>query len=214
METVISTQEETKTDNKDVMMDTIVSFFMTKLNKNDNLFERLPIRKIDGLKLDVFIKSFKQYSMTKLYLLIESSIPEIVCVHDHYPDHAYKEYFRKDFALKTINNIELKKVIAEIIGILHNLKFSKLYGVLMETDKQQHTDPTLMWKTLLISSHNIEWSVNECPVCMEETFSTSMCGHHLCRYCFQKLKKFKCPTCRQNLSYDDDDDDDDTDEDD
>ena len=65
------------------MLDTITSVFHTKLSKNENLYERLPIRKIDNLKLDVFIKTFKNFnSIMKIYLLIEDALPEFFCIDD------------------------------------------------------------------------------------------------------------------------------------
>lgn len=192
------------TESKDMMMDNLVSRFLTKLNNKDMLFEQLPIRKIDGLKVDVFIKSYQYCSDLKVYILIEDIMSEIICAHEDCPDHDYRQYYRKEFLMKTINHDELKRILSEILLILQNLKFSKLHGSLYEQGKQILDQTPLTWKRLLNADH-IEWSVNECCVCMDDTLSSSICGHNLCRYCFQKLKKLKCPVCRQSLSFDDSD---------
>ena len=190
--------------NTNTMLDMITSVFHTKLNKNENLYERLPIRKIDNLKLDVFIKTFKNFnSIMKIYLLIEDALPEFFCLDDDCV--GYHEYFRKDFELKSTDPVEIKKIIEQILVIINNLEFSRLHGRLMEKGKQP-PDTALIWKKLIVAD-NIEWKVNECPACMEETFSTTICDHPLCRYCFQKLRKTQCPTCRQPLAFEDDDSD-------
>lgn len=192
-----SSLEEEKKD----MLEKIVSYFLHKLNKNENLYERLPIRRIDDMKLDVFIKSYK-HQTTKIYLMIEDAIPELACPDDDCI--IYHEYFRKDFELKNVNAIEVKKVVEEIRHVLNHLEFCKLRGTLVQ--KENHAEEiSLVWKSL-IEAENIQWSANECVVCLDETFSKTICGHHLCRCCFQKLRTFKCPTCRRPLSYNDDSD--------
>jgi hypothetical protein len=196
-------QEPPTHENKDRMLEEMASFFLFKLEKNENLYERLPIRRIDGLKLDVFIKSFKNHSnIIKIYLLIEDAMPEVFCLEDDCV--GYHEYFRKDFNTHEANHTEIKKILEQVLVILNNLEFCKLRGVLFEKGKRS-PDISLLWKNL-ITAENIEWKVKECCVCLEETFSSTICDHPLCRCCFQKLKKSKCPTCRQPLSFDDDDD--------
>ena len=186
------------------MLDTITSVFHSKLSKNENLYERLPIRKIDNLKLDVFIKTFKNFnSVMKIYLLIEDALPEFFCIDDDCV--GYHEYFRKDFELKSTDPAEIKKIIEQILVVINNLEFCRLHGRLVEKGKQP-PDTSLLWKKLIVAE-NIEWKVNECPACMEETFSTTICDHPLCRYCFQKLRKTQCPTCRQPLAFEEDDSD-------
>lgn len=43
----------------------------------------------------------------------------------------------------------------------------------------------------------------ECPVCFDEKdydddILHSMCGHHICKDCYEMLLKKKCPICRRN----------------
>lgn len=190
----------------DAMLDTIASTFHTRLEKNENLMERLPIRRIDGLKMDVFIKTYKNttHNLMKMYLLIEDAMPEIFCLGDDCI--GYHEYFRKDFTLKDMNVIEIRKVVEQMLTILNNLEFCKLRGILVEKG-QSTPDTALLWKRLIVAD-KVEWTINECPVCLDVTLSSTICDHPLCRCCFQKLKKAKCPTCRQALAFDDDDEDD------
>lgn len=186
-------------------LDTISSIFSAKLQKNDHLIERLPIRMLGGLKVDVFLKTYKNsQQQRKIYLLVEDQIPEIFCLEDDCI--GYHEYFRKDFDLKTIDPDEIKKVLEQVILILNNLTFNRLRGVLIEKNQSTIPDLALLWKKLIVAE-NLEWSIQECVVCMEDTFSTTICDHPLCRLCFQKLKQQKCPSCRQSLTLDDEDDD-------
>lgn len=194
------TQEDKKTDND--MMERIVCFLVDKLSAKEDLLMRLPIYKIDDIRVDVFLKSF-QHQKTTICLFIEDVIPEH-CV-------GYHEYLRKHFQVKNINREEVRAVVQEIQTTLNHLKFSKLYGTFSECEK--HDDTLLIWKSLIVAD-NIQWSVNECAVCLDETLSKTICGHHLCRGCFQKLKRSKCPMCRQSFTFDDDSDDDSDDEDD
>lgn len=195
-------QSSQPSSDSDPMLDKIADYFLTTLNKNENLFERLPIHKIDGLKLDVFIKSYKIHDSIKINLIIEDAVEELLCLDDDYI--GYHEYFRKQFELKNANSTEMKRIVEEIRMTLNNLEFCKLHGILVEKGKHK-LETSTVWKSLIVSD-NIEWSTNECAVCMDDTFSTTICGHHLCRCCFQKLLKSKCPTCRQPLSCDDDSD--------
>jgi hypothetical protein len=191
-------------NSNDTRLDALARIFYTKLSKNETLYERLPIRKIDSMKLDVFMKTFKSFNNTmKIYLLIEDAMPEFFCRGDDCI--GYHEYFRKDFELKSKDVVEIKKVIEQVLTILNNLEFCRLHGRLVEKGKQP-PDTSLIWKKMIVAD-NIEWKVNECPVCMEETFSSTICDHPLCRCCFQKLMKSQCPTCRQPLALDEDDSD-------
>lgn len=137
------------TDHKDTMMDELVSRFLTKLHNKENLFERLPIRKIDGLRVDVFLKSFEYCSDIKLYILIEDVISEVMCAHEDCPDHDYRQYFRREFLMKNTNHVELKKILSEILMILQRLKFSKLHGSLYEQGKHVLDTTPLTWKRLV-----------------------------------------------------------------
>lgn len=190
--------------NTNTGVDALAAIFHTKLSKNEILMERLPIRKIADLKLDVFLKTFKNFNnFMKIYLLIEDAMPEFFCIDDDCV--GYHEYFRKDFELKSNDIGEIKKAIEQVLTILNNLEFCRLHGRLVEKGKQP-PDTSLIWKKMIVAD-NIEWKVNECPVCMEETFTTTICDHPLCRCCFQKLRKTQCPTCRQPLALEEDDSD-------
>lgn len=193
-------KQHAQEDKKDNLLEPIVSFLVDKLNMNEDLVMRLPIYKMDEIKVDVFIKSY-QYQKTKIILFIEDVVPELFCVHDDCV--GYHEYMRKYFELKSVNHGEVSKVLEEIRKTLNNLEFSKLHGTFSE--KGKHDNTLLIWKSLLVAD-NIQWSVNECVVCMEDTISKTICGHHLCRCCFQRLKQSKCPVCRQSLSLDNDTD--------
>lgn len=179
-------------------LDTIASLFSTKLHKNTHLVEKLPIRRLEGLKVDVFLKTYTtSQHQQKIYLLVEDTIPEIFCMGDDCI--GYHEYFRKDFDLKTNDPSEIHRVLQHVLVVLNSLSFSRLRGVMVEDNQP---DPALLWKKLIVAE-NMEWSIQECVVCMEDTFSTTICDHPLCRLCFQKLKPPKCPSCRQPLTLDD-----------
>ena len=193
-------------DKKDDKVETLVALLVQKLKMKEDLIMRLPVHTIDSIKVDVFLKSF-QYHKNRIILFIEDVIPELHCIHDDC--HGYHEYMRKAFELKTIDVVEVSKVVEEICKILNDLEFSKLHGTFSE--KGKHDDTVLIWKSLLVAD-NIQWSVNECVVCMDETFSRTICGHHLCRCCFQRLKQSKCPVCRQSLSLDAESDSEESDE--
>lgn len=193
-------------DKKGDKMETLVSLLVQKLKMKEDLVMRLPIHTIDNIKVDVFLKSF-QYHKNRIILFIEDVIPELHCMHDDCV--GYHEYMRKHFEIKSIDSTNVSLVVEDICKILNELEFSKLHGTFQEREKND--DTVLIWKSLL-STDNIQWSVNECVVCMEETFSKTICGHHLCRCCFQKLKQCKCPVCRQSLTLDADSDQEETDE--
>ena len=48
-----------------------------------------------------------------------------------------------------------------------------------------------------LGTDNMRLDFDDCPVCLESTYTKLPCGHHLCLKCESKMKECKCPQCRE-----------------
>jgi hypothetical protein len=87
---------------------------------------------------------------------------------------------------------------------LYNILF---YAYILFTDFQYH--PMLKYlnykddiDTLLKIKYSfirLYGELNECSVCLENTITSTICGHPLCQKCYSQLQDKVCPSCRNEL---------------
>jgi len=98
----------------------------------------------------------------------------------------------------------IKKVCDNLQHIIYDKKYDRF---ILTTDIEAMTKyeleklrPTLFKHLKKVQKRKEE---NICGVCLEETLTTTPCGHHLCGECWEQLEKKQCPLCRGDIEYED-----------
>ena len=86
--------------------------------------------------------------------------------------------------------------LQEALDELQTLKYDKLqreFPLTTEPPIRQHCRDLL---TYIPEGDNVDYSHQDCAVCLEPTTEKTSCNHHLCKQCETQLKEKKCPICR------------------
>ena len=105
---------------------------------------------------------------------------------------------KKDAVLKIIQNI------MHLDDLFENVFLDRLAGCFIyrknESEMRKYRMRTTKSK---VFKHRKQVADNVCCVCGDETNTTTICKHHLCVGCWNKLDKLTCPCCRACVKYTD-----------
>tara|TARA_R110002012_G_scaffold158318_1_gene319708 strand:+ start:386 stop:1051 length:666 start_codon:yes stop_codon:yes gene_type:complete len=214
----------------DILTKWVMTEYIGKISDDDkncdkrNIREKclnLPFAEIDGVRIENAYISMKKHYMwfeIKVRNLDECYAHEFVkgcCIYNKYRI-LYCEYPNVWESLETapcFTKFAIREGMKMLIEIITNLRYEPKNGEL--TTKNKSKAPSKQLK-LLTSLNNCKTTkINECCVCYDETFTSfRKCNHNVCCRCISNMpRKYKCPMCRERISYMDTDDEfDDTDD--
>ena len=115
----------------------------------------------------------------------------------------YKKTYIEKREKYTIDDYNM--ILQKISKDLRDMKFNKVEGVFYTSDNSH----PLLYSLVGSEDENLNClsygcgNVDECCVCLDDTKTTTPCGHKLCVACWVNIKMVKrrlpCPICRENL---------------
>ena len=176
-----------------------------------------PIRKIDGVPVNVFILKASYVSIDGVpcnvywyfhivtdtdecqeYIDDDDEFTEITC---------FNECVKKP-TVETSDDDAITFAATRILEILNTYKFSKLTSSFVSPAQlEKEVNELTIFKNMF--SSNVTLSYDECCVCLEATRQKTKCGHCLCIVCHSSIKKIEvadsdckmkcCPMCREEM---------------
>lgn len=168
-----------------------------------NQLARLPIQSIDGVSTDVLISRDNEGKVLIIHIRSTWSVG-----YDVYSS-------RYSLYQKTVSSQEQLDTL--FTDIIPTLKYNKLRNKLYEPEDKftHHLCCLALASKVKDTSNKIKLDWENCCVCHDDTICQTSCGHFLCLECDNKLKKKRCPICRnkqynffEEECYDDSDSDD------
>lgn len=191
-----------KKQKKNNIVDQLAQVIIDDLNGERKRYI-FPISQIDGLNVGVSLQMGYKSIIFKIHDLHWRRTGE---EGELYLENFYLKSFDFDTKEK-VGMKDCKGILMIIQDILSSIRFSTFEGQFVTMDKNDETE--LLFKEF-ISTEKVVWAFDECCVCLKMTKTKTGCNHYLCCRCYQKLKKTKCPMCREQLGdYRDSDDDED-----
>jgi len=210
----------------------------TKCQYNSVLFGFVKIRTIDGVKVICNIIYTFQTSCKKIdfYLKIHQFEMMRPLYSIHFPEERIDLNDREFYEPEFINTF--KSVLRKSYSIISKLKYvswlpyysflngycdglidlETLDGIMVLEDIFNEYKSSLIENEVKLNIHKTE----DCPVCFNPTIHKTICGHHLCYRCFDKIKKIfeeneeykikPCPICRCDIDVEDNNNDEESDE--
>jgi hypothetical protein len=99
----------------------------------------------------------------------------------------------------------VEKIIQNIMhldDLFENVFLDRLAGCFVNRKNESEMRKYRMRTTKSkVFKHRKQVTDNVCCVCGDETNTTTICKHHLCVGCWNKLDKLTCPCCRSCVKY-------------
>jgi len=202
--------------------------FMAINPKRLNFDIEIPVKKIDGIQVEIFLR-FKLYSID-CYLCVHSYM---ICNNgdnneDNNEDNNLRTYFKENLLYTYGNSLTLTESklieytidnITEIYNkcnaILPKLQFNRLTGEMYKNDIDAKglqfgllkLKGLEAWTSDLENNDNLDVMYKTCPVCFEITKTRTNCKHPLCIVCWEGIcwanslaDTHICPTCKEELN--------------
>ena len=91
--------------------------------------------------------------------------------------------------------------LQEALTALETLKYDKLNDIFPSTVSTPLNRISREILKHIPKCDNVEYSIQDCAICLELTIEKTSCNHSLCRQCESKLTEKKCPMCRTSYSH-------------
>lgn len=163
----------------------------------------VPIKSVDGVRVYTSIR--KTYDGTHLMLTIATA--NMVYREDTDDREPDNEPLYTSSKLKVIEHESdiTPSMLETIFADVPKLKFNKMDGRLQT---EPIDDPEFAF---LETFENVETAFEKCCVCLDNTSTTTCCGHHLCYQCLGNIKPTRdedmdcsiilCPICREEIAH-------------
>jgi hypothetical protein len=144
-------------------------YYVSKFEVSDS--HELPIKKIDGVDVTVYIEKWK---------LSHNFVMKLAIYFGGLSSKVTNKYIT--------NEDEFEKCFDELL----HYKFDKMKNDFVDGREEQI--PFEFYSRLI--SPNLTLTYQDCCVCLEKTSGKTKCNHTICESCLTKIKTNKCPLCR------------------
>lgn len=144
---------------------------------------RIPIEKIDGVSVNVFLKPSYKNTEVLCEIIPMNADNYIWLYQTSFTSQEQMEAFFKD--------------------TVPTLKYNKMAN----SFEASVLEKEIFNLALLCESDNVVLAMQPCCVCLDHTSNKTSCKHSLCLQCVAKMDGIKCPICRRYaFKYDSDSD--------
>ena len=164
----------------------------------------LPIREIDGMKVDVLFKIYTHRKLVSVLIRGTDLYATSDCDEVEYSNHLLYNGDKGDIELE-----DVEEGLKNLKVLLPKLRFDKCKGVFTADPITNIQDDYIR----IFESDNVKLKYEKCAVCLDITETRTKCGHFLCYRCWQDIKRtrcderecefdhIKCPICRGDISF-------------